>query len=178
MCQFIKSVAFGDYLISSYSTMARTRRSSAKPPGSPRSKMQNVSPITKNLPKKKNRVHSPSKKKQRQQRRCNMQAPSPNLQTRSKRKESGVSYAMNTVESTRIAKIIADFKDEENKPCSCFGADREERYRDYFFCHQCLLADRQEQNSLTFSPIENLNVDCSNVKQNTKALSIPRTDWK
>ena len=126
--------------------MARTRRSSAKPPGSPRSKRQNSSPIPKNLPKKKNRVHSPSKKKQRQQRRCNMQAPSPNLQTRSKRKESGVSYAMNTVESTRIAKIIADFKGEENKPCSCFGADREERYRDYFFCHQCLLADRQEQN--------------------------------
>ena len=90
---------------------------------------------------------SPNKKKQKvhRARRCNMKQPSPNLQTRSKRKESGVTCANNTVESDRLAKVIADFKDSKKKPCSVFGLDRRQRYRDYFFCFECHEADTREQ---------------------------------
>ena len=73
------------------------------------------------------------KKAKKARRRCTLKAPSPNLQTRSRRLASGVDCAHNTVETERIHRLIKEFKDWKTKPCSVFGVDRNVKYRDFFF---------------------------------------------
>ena len=86
-----------------------------------------------------------AKKAKKARRRCTLDAPSPNLQTRSRRIASGVTCANNTVEVERINRLVDQFKNSKTKPCSVFGVDRYVRYRDFFFCQECHSADTKEQ---------------------------------
>ena len=67
--------------------------------------------------------------------------PSPNKQTRTRRKESNITCEKNSVERKQIAQIVLDFMDEDHVPCSVYGRDREERYPGYTFCSRCKKAD-------------------------------------
>ena len=70
--------------------------------------------------------------------------PSPNLQTRSKRREAKRPPHCSSLERQRIARLCKEFAKDDCKPCSVFGRDREERWNGFFFCGQCQAADDQE----------------------------------
>ena len=74
-------------------------------------------------------------------------SPSPNLQTRQVRRTTGVPIYMSSNERDRIARLLIDFADDDTKPCSVFGSQRSELFRAFYFCGNCLLADRQEESN-------------------------------
>ena len=82
---------------------------------------------------------------------------SPNLQTRTRRKQSGVSVENSFTERQRVAKVCRDFKHRATKPCSVFGSDRHARYRGgFFFCFNCRDADDYEK-AFPNTPINRLS---------------------
>ena len=71
--------------------------------------------------------------------------PSPNLQTRSRRQTTGLPLYLSHEEHERISRLLDDFEEDDIKPCSVFGGDRQVLFRNYFFCANCRIADDQER---------------------------------
>ena len=93
--------------------------------------------------------------------------PSPNLQTRSKRKGNGASLPLQISyqERKRIADLIEDFEDHDFQPCSIFGRHREEIFKGFKFCRNCFDADEME----TTRPQHKLNRKAENGRYTCRA---------